>query len=872
MDGDTESGTPGKLEPGEPLLGRDAELSVITKALAEAESGQARVVTVIGAAGVGKSRLAAAALARAPASVRVYRASADPSEQPPGLLVGLLRSRFGITAEMSPETAKSEVRTRVAEVLDDRRVGDICFFLGQLMDLQFFDSPLTKAVGEDAAERRRLAGAILGTFIESDAGQGPLVLFLEDLHLADDGSLTLLAQLTSQLDGRVLVLCTARPELLTRGHIWDPPTSERFQRIDLPPLEDDVARAIIRELLAPCEGSAPERLIDAALEMAGGTPALLERVVDAFLEAGVLVPVDQSSPEPRWRADVARLADARLALTPEEAVEARIGAMAPREREVLEWAAAMGSVFWKGGLLSLARVERTPPEFWRPGPTEEEELKEVLDALVERDHLIRLPDSSFPGDTEYVFRHNLEREKILALTSPSAARRYHQSIASWLASRVDAEAEEEHWAVLAEHLELAGGATRAGLAFLHAADTAHQSFHARAATQYYQKGLDLLGQEEPRRRTDALHDYGDALLVLGKRDEAMAAFRHMLDIAYRLGLTSKGGVAHDRMGRLLRDGGMMREGRQHFDTALALFQSVDDERGVAAVHDDIGRLLWMRGEYRAALEELRLALDLRKKIGDRRSIALSLGNLGRAMLDYGLAPQAREVLSAALTIRREIADPIGIVDSLVDLGRLAQEEADHRQALSLLREAYGVAAEVGERNRMATVLTLIGETHDRLGDALQAIKVLGEAEQVCGELDNKLYLGEARRGLAKVHLKQGDLRKARDAIKSAVDLFGQVRSKPQLAAAVRTLGEVAAAGGWGDAHRAKAVEYFMRSIQLCKEMGNELEVAKSYKAFAQYVKGSDDWQQNPEIQAKATKLDGMAEEIFTKRREELASR
>ncbi len=858
-----------------PLLGRDAEVDKLQKAAAAAHGGEARVVGIVGVGGVGKTRLVDELLTRrataADVKPRVVRGSARTSLRGYGLFGRLLRSRFGIAEGMDTEAAKSQVRSQVADVLDDRRVGDVCFFLGQMMDLKFFDSPLTKAVGDDPSQVGHLGHAIVKSFLEADAAQTPLILVFEDLQLADDESLGLLRHLTDALQGPVLIIWTARPEFLTNRESWFGGGDARCQRIDLQPVDERAAEQIMTELLSPCAGGAPGSLIEVATSLAGGTPGLLEQMVRVFHANGVLEEFGGAGPDPTWKVHPDKLESARHPLTVDEAVEARIGALSPKERQVMEWAAAMGRVFWLGGLVALERMEGEPPEFWRPGQGHRD-LDAALESLVQQDHFLELPDSTFPGDKEFVFRHNLERELVLKLTSAAASRQHHEGIAAWLGGQGGVQAEEEHCAMLAEHLEAAGGHSRAGLAFLDAGDIARKNFRARKSAEYYQKGLELLGEEDPRRRIDALHNHGDVLLLLGRRDEALVAFREMLKAAYRLGLESKGGAAHDRMGRLLRDGGALKEARQHLDTALALFEAVEDRRGVAAAHDDIGKLLWMMGDYPKALEELKTALELRKALGDRRSIALSLSNLGRTMLDYGLAQQAREVLEAGLTIRREIEDTLGIVDSLVDLGRLARDQDDHRQALSLLREAYGLAAEVGERNRMAMVQTLIGETHERLGDAEQAVKVLTEAQQLCDELGNNLYRADAERGLAKVHLKQGELRLAREAIKRSVHLFGQARSKPHLAAAVRTLAEITAAGAWGNRYREKAVEYFMRSIQLCKEMGNEIEVAKSYKAFAQYARGSDELKGNTEIQEKAAKLDRMAEEIFAKRREELAAR
>src|SRR5205085_767244 len=142
-----------------------------------------------------------------------------------------------------------------------------------------------------------------------------------------------------------------------------------------------------------------------------------------------------------------------------------------------------------------------------------------------------------------------------------------------------------------------------------------------------------------------------------------------------------------------------------------------------------------------------------------------------------------------------------------------------------------------------------------------AVRILRQAEDLCDELGDRLNFGQAKGALAKAYLKQGELRMAREAIKNAVDVFGQVRSKSHLAVALRTLGEVTGAGAWGRGHEGRAVDYFLRSIAICKEIGNELEVAKSYSAFSSYVSESPHYKGNAEIQREALTLRSMADEI-----------
>ena len=859
-----------ELIPQAPLIGREPEIERISQAYEETvERREARIVTLVGPPGIGKRRLAAEAvrrLAKTGLTPRVYQGSPGRSSTAYGVFARLLRSRFSIVDSQDVDEARKLLHTQVSEVLGDRRVGDVCYFLGELMGLSFMESPLTRAIVEDPSQARLLRRAVVRSFIETDALQSPTCLVFDALHATDEDSLELLAYLLDNLRGRILVLGGALPEFMGRHPEWTGYAGGRHRVIELGPVSDGDSIAIMQALLSECQGGPPARLVEAGVSMAGGTPGLLEHMVRVFRDAGVLRE-EPERPEAGWKVDLDRLASARLPLTVEDAVAVRIAALAGHERRLLEHAAALGNVFWLGGLVALGRIDREAPEFWTDDATDDlVRVERVLADLVARDYVLKLPDSTFSDEVEYVFRHNLERENIARLTPTVLARRYHQTIADWLAQKDGVRNQEEYAAMLARHLESAGSITRAAFTYIDAGNKAREHFAAQRAYEYLKKGLELLSDNDARRRIDALHNQGDVLLLLGRTDDALAAFREMLSIAYRLGLRAKGGAAHNRSGRLYRDTGSLGLAQRHLETALALFAGAGDLRGIASCHDDIGKLRWMRGEYQAALEEMRHALEMRKTHGDGRSIALSLNNIGLVWRDHGKIAEAREALESALKIRRELNDPLGTVESLNDLGTLAFDQDDPRQALALLKEAHDTATDIGEHNRIAVVLTNMGAAHSKLGDTERAILVLTRAEELCDELGDKLHLAEAKRGLAKAYLARGELKRAREAIKRSVDLFGQVRSKSHLAAALRTLGVVTGAGAWGDGHEVKAVDYFMRSIAICKEIGNELEVAKSYRAFSSYVEGSQHYRHNVDILREAQKLSGMADAIFDRHR------
>jgi tetratricopeptide (TPR) repeat protein len=870
------------------LIGRDDESALLDAALKAVEDkGETRIVTIVGPGGLGKSRLVQEFVVRHRGGgsllPRVYRGSARETDTSYGPFGRLLRSRFGLVETMEREEAKAIVRAQVAKIQGDRKVGDVAYFLGQFLDLDFEESPLTRAIKDDASESRNLRRAVFKAFIEADAAHSPICLVFEDLHYAHDDALMLLRYLVEYLSGPVLVILTARPELLQRHEEWVRAGEPRHQILELTTLRDADAEAMMEALLAPVRetaGRVPQELVEAALGFAGGNPALLEQMVRIYHDTGVIEEVNVLSEEPSWQVHLERLETARLPLTIEDAVDARLAALEPSERRLLEQAASMGSVFWAAGLVVLARIGRDAPELWDEGKplegddggpattekvsADEAKIHDLLQQLVERDYLLQLPDSSFVGTVEYCFKHNKERETVQKRTQGAQARRYHAVLADWMEPLGATRASDETIAMLAEHREKGGDPVRAGLAYLEAGDVARSRYASGKACEYYERGLELLGDAHAGRRIDALHNVGDVLLLAGRVDDALAAFREMLTLAWRLDMKNKGGAAHNRIGRLFRDTGALDDAVSQLHAALVLFSASGDDRGVASTVDDTGKLHWLKGEYDRALVALKEGLVARRRLGDRRSIALSLNNLGLVYQDSGAFRQALDSFEQSLAIRRDIGDLVGVVTTLNNLGTIAQDQREFPKALALFQEALDVAKQIGDRNRIALVLVNIGETHERMDQPDKAIEVLRQAEEQFDELGDKLGLADALRALGKAHLVQGDLVKARDAISRAVDLFAAVRSKVHLGIALRTLGEITAAGGWGSAHTKSAREYFVRSLRIFEQTGNDVELARTRKAYARFLQTDAEFQKDPVVQAEAAAMVALADETFAR--------
>ncbi len=848
-----------------PLIGRVAEregmISAVRRAITD---NQAVAVTVLGNLGMGKNRLVTEAIAdlsvRFP-ELRVYTGTAreDAGIQP--AIARILRTRFNLSESSDTRTQAQELSSQLADLLGDRRVDEILYFLGTFLGLKFGSAVLSDAFDEDPAAYQHVSRAILRRLFEVDAQRSPLMLVFEDVHLAGPDGLRMVRELIATLGkAPVILVCTARPEILGQSQDFFSAGGDRHVRVDLGPLDPTESRALAHALLSAIE-SVPHELIDTAVEVSAGNPLLIEQVVMAYLDQGVI----RVDPDGMATITLDRLDRLSLPMSVEDAARARLASLTPPEREVLERAALMGSVFWIGGLVVLGRTHREPPKIWGGGEDLAPHIRDLLHGLAERDFVLRMPESAIPGDEEYIFEQNLEREHLLEMVPPETAVAYHQMLAEWLEFRLS-ERTEEQLDLLARHYELGNRPLRAARCYLVSADRARARYANQKAVEHYRKGLQMLGEHDVGLRLDAYHHLGDVLALLGQSDDALAQFRAMLSLAWRLDLKAKGGAAHNRIGRLYRDSGSLEEAMRHLGTGLALFEAAGDEPGIASSYDDIGKIHWLRGSYDTALKFLQDGLQRREALGDTRSIALSLNNIGLVFQDSGQYKAAYDALHRALELRRAVGDLSGVVMTLNNLGTIHQDRGEDSEAVRLWLQALEGAREIGDRRRQAVLLLNIGEGHYRMRSPDEAIRILTEVEQLCVELGDRLLLAESRRGLGKAHFLGGHIATALAHLERALELFESVRSRVHVGIARRTLAEVLAAHGLDSDEGRRAEALFRDALEVFESIGAELEYARTARAFADLLAPTGDPDSANEGHAEATRLRARGDEIYARMR------
>lgn len=833
---DGSPGFVGALQPSA-FVGRQCETEALDAALNRAIRFRApQLVTVVGALGMGKTRLLAEWL-RATQSprVRTLRLSLSvdgPAGEAGGAIGRLLRQRFGLGPHLGPQASLVQFRAELQRVFGDRRVAEVAALLGRFLGFELQESPLSQALAGIDKQRPELSRAVLCRFLEQDAAQSPLVVAIDDLHVADDESLDVFDHVIGELgEAPLLIVVAARPELLVRRPAWGRGDGSHT-RLELGPLSARAIDAMIRSILgATGPEPLPTALVMQASRESGGNPHLLEQVLHLFRRQEVLVAEEGQG----WWFDDERAALQRLTLSPEEAAQSRVGALSPVVRDVLIRAAAFGPVFWTGGIVALGRLGAEPPDpnaVFAADPAIPH-IRSVLEDLRARDVLVAAEESRLPGDSEWSFKHPRDIEVVLAGCDPELLARRRRFAAQWLESRGGA-GREARFEMLGELYEHGGDERRAAYCYLTAAADARSRMELERSRTLYLRSLRLLQIDDAVAKMDVLYAVGDVAARLGRTREALAHFQEMLRIAWRLDLPAKGGAAHGRMGRLHGTLGEHGAALNHLEIARRLFQIAGDMPGVASTLDDIGRMHFLGGAPETSLDYHRMAYQVRNYLGDERGKALALARMGQVEHELGDLVAAGGHLRKALELRRWAGDRQGVVASLLDLGSLERDLGHVEQAIAILDEGRALAREIGERLYECSIAVELGDCCLVAAKPVEARPHFVAAKEIARQFGAKLLLSEATRGLAEVELSRGDAVTARDEARLAYEIAMKIGSPPLAGAALRVMAAAVAHGAAGDAELGGAREMFDRAVELLTHAGAELELGRVLAAYAEF--------------------------------------
>ncbi len=817
-------GLPGRYSP---LVGRNAELTILVDTIERVSDGRGGIVALFGEVGLGKSRLLSEAFTKVQQATQGL-AGAQPLRFTAPLLLGTPTTpimaaegrclNYGVRPDYQPW------QDIIRELLDITTDGDSEQALGQLhasLGKLGFSADSTTATqlgrilglvseqGDAATRTAEAATACANLFVELTKQQ-PLVIALEDLHWADQPSLDLLTQLAPLVAGLpILFILISRPlgeaAVLLRQLLA---TRTGAQSIELQPLTEEEVTALVCRVL---EIKGLPDNISRLLRRAEGNPFFVEEIVRTLLDRGQIVAQGEG-----WRIGDASAAEVPNTL--QGIIGARIDLLPAGPRRTLRVASVLGRRF---NVKELAAIEPTAT----PSAN--------LQALIERGLL--LPN----GDGDYSFHHVLTQEVAYSTLLLERRKRYHRAAAEYCAAQPIPDPPHAiadlNSLLNAEYHYAMAGEYQAAYELLNRmvdSDTGIDFYRRlwvwgelsmttelldRLATPSAFAALDLPAQAM------ILSNLARSYVYLGDTARALQCCEQvtpLLEGAYYPDLDT----ACNHIGVVYAISGDLQKAVTYYERALKIAEQYGNTVLAARSLNNLGLAYLKLGKMSLAQEYNKRALEYSEQSRDLYTQGILLSNLGILSVALGQLRAAIEYQKQALAIAEQFGDQPGQVSVLNDLGATYLDIGDSEQARACHSQALRIAEECGDTKGCASAFSLLGEDFTASGDYVQALEYHGQALNSIEGIEDLSEQGEILLAVGGTYLAMGDAQQALKYHEQAADCFDRAGDNLHKVIALNSL----ATGASLLNQPTVAFKYAISGLDLAQKMDAPLLMASAY--------------------------------------------
>lgn len=801
------------------MVGRERAFGDLREVAEEWLGGQGQMVSIIGEAGIGKSRLVS--------ELKTYLGSRIDSvagDNKPAWLEGrcvsigqpisywpfldILRQHFGL----SEQDKEPEIAQKVTEGVNDlfpERGEEFLPYLGHLLSIRFgneLDERLRLSTPEQIRHHTLMR---LRDLFEALARKDPLLLVLEDLHWSDDLSLDLLSLLMDSLATTPLMLiCVYRPDrehrvsrmsTLARRKCLD-----RYTEITLRELSPRESRQLVGELLTIDD--LPEGVKGMILERSEGNPFFIEEVIRSLIDRDLVYREGE-----RWKARE-EISEMDVPPTIQSVVLARVDRLEAEAKHVLQCASVIGRLFRYRLLEHLSRYE--------------EDLVGYMDELEDRELVYE--ERTVP-ELEYAFKHALTQEATYGSILERRKREFHRQVGEGI-ERLYRERVEEYYEELAYHYSKSDDKEKAIEYLLKAGKRASRLFANEEAIAHLNRGLELLSAlpdtpEHARQELEFQVALGPPLVSTKTyaAPEMGRAFARARELCLRLGDTRQlfptavflGGfhnlrgefqttrelsehllriaektedpvlmaIAHKTLVPVLFFLGEFISSRDHIERGMALYDHHQRDSLLFIYGEDfevsaltfMSWVLWFLGYPDQALRRAQEAIGLAEELSYPRVLAYALGFAGaRLFLFRGEVQTAKNHAEAAFRIWAEAGASRILAYTLegwlcIDTGQVEQGIAQTHQALSAL-DAEGVQL------FKPSLFAKLAEGYGKAGKSVEGLNTLSEALALMQRTDERCWEAELHRLKGELLQTQGE---AGDAVEVCFNQALEIARKQQ---------------------------------------------------------------------------------------------
>jgi adenylate cyclase len=779
-----------------PLTGRADELAQMLAAFHRAERGRAQAVSLIGEAGVGKTRLLSEYFLTLESSGHlestVVRRAACSSlgGQTYGVVAAFFRAAYGVAEDDSLEVAQRKLASGLRALGgSEDELSRVAPVLGYVLGLGSGD--VVRHLEPEQLKRQIFLA--LSTLCERRLQHGPLMLVVEDLHWADAASRELLRFLVDRLADRPLILLvTHRPVPDTDMLVTSRAT---HTAIHLGPLPATDTETLLDAFFGPSTSRLPTALRGLIVRRAGGNPFYLEEIVRGLIGAETLVRENGG-----WAcADDPGTVD--VPPTIQALLLSRLDRLPTGARRLIQEAGVLGSVFDVHVLRQVC--------------SEPHNLDSNLKLLLNIELLAEVPRAAgtlWPaaGERQYRFSHALVQEVVYQNLLVRRRTELHGRVGQMLEALCGGEQSQrlEDMETLGHHFSLSAEKAKGARYLLAAGDWARDIYANDDARRHYERALQTLTECGgcDGERLALRERLGDLLGPIGQREAALEHYEWVRGAAEVTADRAMQARIYRKLGGLHWDAGDRDRALICFRAGLALLEG--DTRGIELAHlyQEMGRMAFRSGDNHGAIEWATRAL----------------GQIDRASAASSGAPASPAPGKAEAAVALSHAyNTLGV--ALARLGRL-QEAVAHIERSMATAQAHGL---LQTACRGYTNLGVLYSTLDPRRAIETCVNGLEMARKI-GDLgfQSRLY---ANLAVAYCALTDRCEEQGIGAAQASIDLDRQLGQLDHLAIPLIVLGQIYQCHG-GDP--ALARQCYTEALRLAEEAGEPQLLFPCYDGLA----------------------------------------
>jgi class 3 adenylate cyclase/predicted ATPase len=848
------------------LVGRDDEEAALRQSVAELCEGRGSILSLIGEAGLGKSRLVAELRARI---IAEFLPSSPSKLGEGGRIVWLegrclsytqqvsysaftdvIDSALGIVETDTKLDVRFKLQRRLSELLSDEVREDILPYLAHFLNLPLSDLEAERVEYLEGEALQRQTLRAVAVFLEHLAREHPLALAFDDLHWADSASLALLERCLALTDRvPLLILLIYRPErdhgCWSLGQTAARDYPHRYREIILTPLDSDAGQdeQLVRNLLAL--EKLPPSLAKLA-HRAEGNPFYVEEIIRMLIDQQA-VTRDNDHWQLVREIDLETVPDTLQGL-----LMARMDRLVEEARRTLQLASVIGRIFRRRMLAWLASAAALVAQL------------DASLATLQQTELVR--ERARLPEPEYGFKQVLIRDVAYESLLIRDRRLYHRLVGEQMERRYTDQEREEVYELLAHHYSFSDDQEKALAYLIKAGDKTRAAYANPEAIAFYRQAEPLAEElDRPQDKAAVAEGLGDVLFHIGEYDEAQASYERALgyrtEARQQADLHRRIGMVHEKRGeyeaalaacargieRLSPDGAETVEMARlltvrcriywqqgQFETALtdgkqslALVKDTTYYREIAQAYKELGTAYYRYSQPADAIIQFEQALAIMERIGDEHGAASVYGNL--AILYYQTDLNRSAVyFGRTLETMQRLGDVWGEATALQNLGVIHYARGDYTQAVDYYRRSLEMKERLGDSLGIADCHINLGETYRAQGDPTQAIIHLEKGLIIAQEIGASQAEAECHRQLAECYLEIDEPEEALAACREALEYAKEIGDRKEEGIIHRVMGNAYIQGD----DPTSALAHLEQGVAILRELNQEFDLGTALYDYA----------------------------------------